>query len=44
MMIVLDTGIVSYCTKYGQMIIALCYCGTYAMKTDGGRRYRYEKA
>lgn len=44
MMIVLDTGIVSYCTKYGQMIITLCYCGTYAMKTDGGRRYRYEKA
>lgn len=42
MMIVLDTGIVSYCTKYGQMIIAICYCGTYAMKTDGGRKYGYE--
>lgn len=43
MMIVLDSGIISYSTKYGQLIIAILYCGTYAMKTDGGRAYSMKR-
>lgn len=43
MMIVLDTGIVSYSTKYGQLNIAIIYCGTYAIHSDGGRKYSMKR-
>lgn len=43
MMIVLDTGIISYSTKYGQLNIAIIYCGTYAMHSDGGRKYSMKR-
>ncbi len=43
MMIVLDTGIISYSSKYGQLVIALIYCATYAIYTDGGRSYSMKR-
>ena len=43
MMAVLDTGIVSYSSKYGQLVIAIIYCATYAIQSDGGRKYGMNK-
>lgn len=43
MMAVLDTGIISYSSKYGQLVIAIIYCATYAIQSDGGRKYGMNK-
>lgn len=43
MMIVLDTGIISYSSKYGQLVIAILYCATYALNSDGGRSYSMKR-
>lgn len=43
MMIVLDSGIISYSSKYGQLVIAILYCATYAIHSDGGRRYSMKR-
>ena len=43
MMIVLDSGIISYSSKYGQLVIAIIYCATYAIHSDGGRKYSMKR-
>lgn len=43
MMAVLDSGIISYSSKYGQLVIAVICCATYAIKTDGGRKYNMNR-
>lgn len=43
MMIVLDSGIISYSSKYGQLVIAILYCATYAIHSDGGRKYSMKR-
>lgn len=43
MMIVLDSGIISYSSKYGQLVIAIIYSATYAIHSDGGRAYSMKR-
>ena len=43
MMMVLDSGIISYSSKYGQLVIAILYCATYAIHSDGGRKYSMKR-
>ena len=43
MMAALDTGIISYSSKFGQLVIVLIYCATYAIQSDGGRKYGMNK-
>ena len=43
MMIVLDSGIISYSSKFGQLVIAILYCATYAIHSDGGRKYSMKR-
>lgn len=43
MMIVLDSGIISYSSKYGQLVVAIIYCATYAIHSNGVRAYSMKR-